>query len=121
MFIHAAQGLWRGKRCLSMRRTFRPASARIFAAVEPAGPAPTTITSRSGIVLLLSSENAAKGALYPPSLRGQPPRPQSPPPRKMTLKGVRPLLGSFFEDRLFAALPKSAAATIPIHNKNKTG
>jgi hypothetical protein len=38
-------GLSRGNFSLSRRSTLKPFSERNFAAVEPAGPAPTTITS----------------------------------------------------------------------------
>jgi hypothetical protein len=39
------QGLSRGKRARSSRRTEAPAEASRYAHVEPAGPAPTTIAS----------------------------------------------------------------------------
>jgi hypothetical protein len=43
--IPPPHGLSRGNLYLSIRRTFTPFSERNFAAVEPAGPAPTTTTS----------------------------------------------------------------------------
>ena len=46
------QGLSRGKRARSRRSTLAPAEASRYAHVEPAGPAPTTITSERGIAAL---------------------------------------------------------------------
>ena len=45
--MHSPQTLRRGKRCFSIRATDQPACASRIAAVEPAGPAPTTATSNS--------------------------------------------------------------------------
>jgi len=39
-------GLSRGKACRSMRATRKPRVAAIYAATDPAGPAPTTATSK---------------------------------------------------------------------------
>jgi hypothetical protein len=45
--IAPPQGLYRGKRHLSNSNTLIPHAANNLAAVAPAGPAPTTITSAS--------------------------------------------------------------------------
>src|SRR4051812_47255988 len=44
----------RGKAAFSRTTTSRPARASQYAALEPAGPAPTTITSAEGVATLLS-------------------------------------------------------------------
>ena len=46
--IPPPQVLYRGNLALSTRRTFAPVAAAVRAALEPAGPAPTTTTSQSG-------------------------------------------------------------------------
>src|SRR6476661_7756577 len=55
----------RGKADFSRRTTSRPARASQYAALEPAGPAPTTITSAEAAAPLLSGTSCAPSRTLP--------------------------------------------------------